>query len=327
LGLAGALQFWHLIVLSMIFGVVRGFFYPAYQAVIPELVEADHLGSANGLTGLSAQAGTLFGPLLGAWLVSAASANVAFGFDALTFAAAALCVLPTGKLSGSGVSAVSANPAPEGTESKHRRGVRGVLADSRDGLGYIAGSSWLVATIILPFLSNPLLGASFSVALPTLIRDVWRQGAWLFGLEATAAASGAIAGMLIFSRIKPTRRGVACFTMSLISAISLLAFALPVAPFWQPALVCGVGLVVGFMSESFNLIWLTTVQELVPADKLGRVFALDQLGSLALVPIGLALAGVISDRTNPILVFVLAGVIKIGTSLVGLSLRGVRALR
>ena len=64
----------------------------------------------------------------------------------------------------------------------------------------------------------------------------------------------------------------------------------------------------------------------MPADKLGRVFSLDQLGSLGLVPIGLALAGVISDRTNPILVFVLAGAIKIGTSLIGLSLRGVREL-
>ncbi len=115
--------------------------------------------------------------------------------------------------------------------------------------------------------------------------------------------------------------------MSLISACSLLTMALPVGRVWQPVLICGVALVVGFMSNSFNLIWLTTVQELVPADKLGRVFSLDLLGSLALVPIGLALAGVISDRTNPILVFVLAGAIKIGTSLIGLSLRGVRELR
>jgi hypothetical protein len=43
--------------------------------------------------------------------------------------------------------------------------------------------------------------------------------------------------------------------------------------------------------------------------------------------IHVALAGIISDRTNPILVFVLAGVIKIGTALIGLSLRGVRELR
>jgi MFS family permease len=30
LGIAGVLQFWHLFVLSVIFGFVRGFFYPAY---------------------------------------------------------------------------------------------------------------------------------------------------------------------------------------------------------------------------------------------------------------------------------------------------------
>ena len=318
LGFAHVLQLWHLFVLSVIFGFVRGFFYPAYQAVIPELVDSDQLASANGLTGLSQQMAALLGPLLGAWLVSVASANVAFAFDALTFAAAAVCVLPTGRLS----SRVASEPA---TESK-RRGLRGVLAESREGLGYILGSSWLVATIVLPFLSNPLLSASITVALPTLIRQVWHQGAWLFGLYSAFSAVGAIVGMLIFSRVKPRRRGVACFTMSLISACALLTMALPVAPIWQPALVCGVALVVGFMSNSFNLIWLTTVQELVPADKLGRVFSLDQLGSLALVPIGLAIAGVISDHTNPLDVFVLAGAIKVGTSLIGLSLRGVREL-
>jgi hypothetical protein len=115
--------------------------------------------------------------------------------------------------------------------------------------------------------------------------------------------------------------------MSLISAVTLLTVALPVEPFWQPALLGVVAFVVGFMSNSFNLIWLTTVQELVTVDKLGRVFSLDLLGSLGPVPIGYALAGVISDRTNPTLVFVVAGAIEMGTSLVGFSLRGVRELR
>jgi hypothetical protein len=72
---------------------------------------------------------------------------------------------------------------------------------------------------------------------------------------------------------------------------------------------------------------LVGTKELVPADKLGWAFSLDLLGSLGLVPLGFALAGVTSARTNPILDFVVAGVTKIGASLVAISLRSVLELR
>jgi hypothetical protein len=41
-----------------------------------------------------------------------------------------------------------------------------VWVESRDGLTYILGSGWLIATIVLPLFANPLLGGSESVALP-----------------------------------------------------------------------------------------------------------------------------------------------------------------
>ncbi|HEY7976048.1 MAG TPA: MFS transporter, partial [Ktedonobacterales bacterium] len=286
LGLAGSLQFWHLLALAIMFGFVRGFFSPAYQSVIPELVETDHLASANGLTGISQEVGGLLGPLLGAWLIGVASANVAFVFDALSFVVAALWVLPAGALD-QPVPAAGAGMVEGG--GSRRRGLRGVLTESREGLAYILASSWLVSTIVLPFFANPLLTASVSVALPTLIREVWKQGAWLFGLDAAVFSAGAIVGMAVFSRVKPKRRGVMCFSLGLVAGVALLAYAIPVTPRFQPALVCGVALIVGFTLSSFNLIWLTTVQELVPGEMLGRVFSLDQLGSLALIPVGYAI--------------------------------------
>jgi MFS family permease len=112
-----------------------------------------------------------------------------------------------------------------------------------------------------------------------------------------------------------------------VAGIAQLAYALPISRPLEPVLVGGVALVLGFTLSSFNLIWLTTVQELVPRDKLGRVFALDQLGSLALIPVGYAVAGVISDRFSPIWVFVIAGALELITSLIGLSMRAVRELR
>jgi hypothetical protein len=39
------------------------------------------------------------------------------------------------------------------------------------------------------------------------------------------------------------------------------------------------------------LLWNTTMQQEIPPDKLSRVYSYDALGSLALVPLGLAVAG------------------------------------
>jgi MFS family permease len=79
-----------LIVLSFVFGVVDGFFMPAYQSIAPEMVAVDALPSANSLTGLSHQLSLLVGPLIGALFVATAGVSGAFAFDGLTFLASAL---------------------------------------------------------------------------------------------------------------------------------------------------------------------------------------------------------------------------------------------
>ena len=81
LGATHLLQIWHLVLLSLYLGTVRGFFSPAYTALIPNLVEKEELASANALTELSSQLYTLLGPLLGAGCITLACPAVAFAFD------------------------------------------------------------------------------------------------------------------------------------------------------------------------------------------------------------------------------------------------------
>src|SRR5207302_4333701 len=92
LGLAHLLQLWHLVLLALFFGIVRGFFSPAYQSVIPQLVEKGDLPSANSLTELSYQLYCSVGPMLGASCVAFAGPAAAFAFDGLTFIASAMCL-------------------------------------------------------------------------------------------------------------------------------------------------------------------------------------------------------------------------------------------
>src|SRR5207248_5402675 len=92
LGVTHLLQLWHLVLLALFFGTVRGFFSPAYQSIIPQLVEKRDLSSANSLTELSYQLYCSVGPMLGASFVAFAGSAAAFAFDGFTFIASALCL-------------------------------------------------------------------------------------------------------------------------------------------------------------------------------------------------------------------------------------------
>ena len=50
------LELWQIFVMSAFFGVVEAFFSPAYTALIPDLVPAEFLASANSLRSISTQA-------------------------------------------------------------------------------------------------------------------------------------------------------------------------------------------------------------------------------------------------------------------------------
>jgi MFS family permease len=87
------LQFWHLIALAPLFGIVSSFFDPAYQAIMPQLVETEALSSANSLNMLSRNLGFLLGPMLGAGCITLFGQASAFTFDGLTFFISALFLL------------------------------------------------------------------------------------------------------------------------------------------------------------------------------------------------------------------------------------------
>ncbi|HZU67186.1 MAG TPA: hypothetical protein VFA09_07900 [Ktedonobacteraceae bacterium] len=68
-------------------------------------------------------------------------------------------------------------------------------------------------------------------------------------------------------------------------------------------------LIQGASYTSFGLAWINTLQEFVPAGRLGRVASIDMLVSTALAPIGYGLAGIAADRLGASPVFVFGGAI------------------
>jgi hypothetical protein len=84
--------------------------------------------------------------------------------------------------------------------------------------------------------------------------------------------------------------------------------------------------VAGVGNEIFGLLWHTTVQQEIPPDMLSRVYSYDALGSLALVPIGYAIAGPIADAIGIRATLWGAAAIGFAVTLAVLLVRDVRRL-
>lgn len=77
---------------------------------------------------------------------------------------------------------------------------------------------------------------------------------------------------------------------------------------------------------AFGVIWVTMMQEMVPADKLGRVTSIDILGAKCLTPVGYALGGLVTDRVGPGWVFIAAGALNVMLNVVALCVPEVRGV-
>lgn len=324
------LQFWHLVALAPLFGIVSSFFDPAYQSIFPQLVEPEALTSVNALNTLSRNVGYLLGPVPGALLVAFSGMASAFAFDALTYAVSALCLLVL-RLPPVALATAAAAPgvptAQDELAPSPSSGVRGMLRDAQEGLRYVFSVPWLWVTV----LASPLVGAGIAgamwVSLPRLVRDVYGQGVWLIGAVATADAVGSIVAALALGNAPKLRRGPTAYGAVLGAGVGLIACALPLPHSVEPLIVIAASALVGAGLAAFLILWGTLQQEKVPNDKLGRVSSITQLGAASTLPIGLVVAGVLADRIGPAQVFALAGFLVVVPAALGLCVRDIRDLR
>jgi MFS family permease len=321
LSYTNTLQFWQLIALGLLFGLSQAFFLPAYQSIAPQLVEIEALPSANALNGLTREIGMLAGPALGALLVANFSTASAFGFDALTFLVSALCLLAVRVpikplLAQEGI--VEA-PAP-------RRGVRGVFADIREGMGYVAASSWLWVTIAIAAFGNALR-APYSVTLPLHVRDFYHYDVGLYGAIFSAFAVGSILATLVVGQVRRLHhRGVVAYSALLVSSLAMMAFALPVPHDLVPAVTLTAGALDGAGIGVFEIIWVTVLQEMIPGEKLGRVTSVDFVGSFLFQPLGLAAIGFLTDAVATPAIFFACGGLSLLLNASAFFVRGIREL-
>jgi MFS family permease len=318
------LEIWHIYLASILFGFVEAFFFPAYQAVVPEITPSELLTSANSLNGLSQRVTGIVGPALGAALVAAGGTSVTFALDALSFFISALCVFPLLRLN-LVPAQKQADPAETMSNSKTsiKTAIKQGFVDLLEGFRLVVRLPWIWITILLFGFINIMEAGPRAVALPFLIKEDLGADVGLLGLLGSAASLGFVVGMIWLGQyVRLHRRGLLAYLSIIGTGAALLPFAfkLPI-----PILV-GSMFISGICTSVFALIWTHTLQEMVPGNMLGRVYSIDALGSFVLLPIGFALAGWGTDLLGAPMVFLIGGIGVILLVLLGLSHPAIRNL-
>jgi DHA3 family tetracycline resistance protein-like MFS transporter len=311
LGRQGLLEVWHLAVLSALNGAVAAFFLPARTSIQPDLLPKEALLAGNSLMGFAFQTSLLAGPLLGAGLVSAFAPASAFAFDALTFAISATCLV-----------FMRYNPAKKDTPASKPN----LLTEVKVGFSYISKSVWLWLTILLFGVLGLTLAGPLQALGPVLVREDFGGKAEIYGLLLSVRSLAALLATLVIARFSHLqRRGLIAYLCVALAGlgVALVGLGGEFGFLWLCLLgISGMG--IGF--ACFDVIWNTVLQEMVPAEYLGRVYSLDMLGSFCMIPLGLALAGFLASFWSAGLILLTGGALSFALAALGLMVREIRRL-
>lgn len=245
---------------------------PAYQTLIPELVEDELVPAATALNSAAFNVARAVGPAIGGAFVAAGKADLAFGIDAVSFLAVVgvlLTVPPSGQADRTGL---------------------GVLRSTRVGLRYVRFTRPLLL-ILGTTAAFTLTAASVQTLLPTVVADDLQMNADGFGLLLGAFGAGALAGALTRERARHVVRDLLPWSIVSFGAFGVL-FGLSRMP-WLSA----VALALGGVAWVWTLTTMNaTVQLMAPRWVRGRAVSIYLLAFMGVQPFGAVLAGAMAEQ-------------------------------
>jgi predicted MFS family arabinose efflux permease len=301
---AGHAQIWQLAVLAAVNGASSAFFFPASSGIIPETVPKPLLQQANAILRLGRNGSVIVGGAIAGLVVYATSPATGIAVDAATFLAAAA------------LTAAMRLPRSVRMQSSN------FLADLTLGWREFTGRAWLWAIVIQFGFVNAVQQGSEGVLGPAVSKDHY-HGAAGWGLIGAAQAVGLVIGGVLMLRLRPRRMLLVATLGFLFSAPLLFGLAIPL----PLAAVLLLGVLAGIGTETFGVLWDTTMQQEILQDRLSRVYSYDALGSFALIPLGLAVAGPVAEAVGTRATLFAAGLISLTATLAVLLVRDVRELR
>jgi len=293
----GVVAIWHIYLLMFVRALGGSFHVNAMSASTSLMVPVEHLTRIQGINQMLNGGLNVISAPLGALLLSVLPIQSILLVDvgSALFAVVPLFFIPVPQPG-------RAQPAADSGGMPTT-----VLQDFRQGLRYLLGWPGLLIIGLMAVLINFVLSPAFSL-LPLLVKDYFGGGAVELGWVESAFGIGVIAGGALLGAWGGFKRRIVTTVVGL-AGLGAGALVLGLAPASLLALAILGGLVMGLMIPIVNGPIFAIVQTKVEPDIQARVISL--LGSISAgaAPVGLMIAGPLSDVVGVQIWFVVCGVL------------------
>ena len=271
-------QISHILVLSFITGIAQAFGGPAYQSLIPSLVDKKDLPNAVALNSIQFNVARVLGPTLFAatlavfakWGYSDPQAmNACFALNALSF----VVVINT-------LMALRVKHIPPATSGRMRE-------ELKIGLSYVRDHPSLKAFIVLAA-ATTFLGFALLTFLPVFAKKVFHEGAGTYSYLMASSGAGSVVGALIVAWLgKFKRMGLTALLVQAVYGVLIIAFA------WSRILWLSY-ILLFFTGMTLMIVFSTVtsvVQLIAPNEMRGRVMSIYMLAFRGGMPLGSLVSG------------------------------------
>lgn len=280
--LAGRLPLWVILALSFVVGLVQSFGGPAYQALVPTLVEKPDLPNAVALNSIQFNLARIIGPVLAGIAFYKLGAAACFGLNGLSFVAVIAALYALLRRGSMAANAAATETVPGKEEA--------VLDSLRKGLAAVTSARSLRGLVGLAFLGS---FCSFPLVtfLPVFARNIFHQDAKGYSHLLAAFGIGAVLGAIgVASLGHVSRKGRLGVTMQVVFGALMIAFSLSRTPAVSYAILFCLGAALMVVFAMF----MTLVQTNVEESLRGRVVSVYSLAFRGAMPLGNLAAGALS---------------------------------
>ena len=250
--------------------------FPAYQAIIPELVPKEELLAAMSLGSAQFNMGRVVGPALAGVAILAGSYSLVFALNAASFGAVIIALF---------LSRFAERPhEPEKTRLRSQivAGFRGAMAEP--GCRLAITLIGITALLISPFIA----------LIPAVAINVLHKGARGTSVLVTAQGIGAVAGALALAPLanRYGRRQVMVADLALVLPATIVVYAAAPSLWTAAAALVAVGAAyIGVLSGL-----MTVVQLRAPDHLRARILSLYMVALGVVYPIGAVIQGKLGDE-------------------------------
>jgi MFS family permease len=287
--LTDLISVWHIMVLSIILGIINAFDMPTRQAMVVEMIEnRDDLGNAIALNSSIFNGARLIGPSLAGILIATVGEGICFLLNAVSFGAV-IAALAAMKIKPRALSEIA---------NSH------FLQGLREGFVYAFGFMPIRSILLLLALVS-VMGMQYTVLMPIFAKDILGGGPNTYGFLIATIGAGALTGAYFLA----SRRSAVGLEKWIAGATGVLGIGLiffSLSRFFWLSLILMIPVGFGMMVQSASS--NTMLQTIVDDDKRGRLMSLYSMALLGMTPLGSLLAGSLAGRIGAPNTIMISGV-------------------